>query len=55
MKYPIKVAIVGLGQAGLRHLEAFSNLENVKIVGLADPNLKILSDIKRKHEYDTFT
>ena len=55
MKYPIKVAIVGLGQAGLRHLEAFSNLEIVKIVGLADPNLKILSDIKRKHEYDTFT
>ena len=45
MRNLINVGIVGLGQAGLRHLEAFTNLKNVEIVGVADPDKKILNDI----------
>ena len=55
MRNLINVGIVGLGQAGLRHLEAFTNLKNVEIVGIADPDKKILNDIGGKYDFNTFT
>ena len=55
MRNLINVGIVGLGQAGLRHLEAFTNLKNVEIVGIADPDKKILNDIEGKYDFNTFT
>ena len=55
MRNLINVGIVGLGQAGLRHLEAFTNLKNVEIVGIADPEKKILNDIGGKYDFNTFT
>ena len=51
----INVGIVGLGQAGLRHLEAFTNLNNVEIQGVADPDKKILNDLEIKYDFTTFT
>ena len=51
----INVGIVGLGQAGLRHLEAFTNLKNVEIQGVADPDKKILNDLEIKYDFTTFT
>ena len=55
MKNPINVAIVGMGQAGLKHLLAFKKLKNVKIVGVADSDKKILKEIKAKHGFNTFS
>ena len=49
MRNLINVGIVGLGQAGLRHLEAFTNLKNVEIVGVADPDKKKLNDFGEKY------
>ena len=54
-KNVINVGIVGLGQAGLRHLEAFTNLKNIEIQGVADPEKRILNDIERKYDFPTFT
>ena len=51
----INVGIVGLGQAGLRHLGAFTNLKNVEIQGVADPDKKILNDLEIKYDFTTFT
>jgi len=54
MANPIKVAIVGLGQAGVRHLVAFTKLKNVKILGVADPTHNILNDIGYRYELRNF-
>ena len=50
----LKVAIVGMGQAGLRHLSAFSKLKNVKIEGVADPDKKIMKDINTDYGFNTY-
>ena len=55
MKNPINVAIVGMGQAGLKHLLAFKKLKNVQIVGVADSDKKILKEIKANHGFNTFS
>ena len=47
MKKILKVAIVGMGQAGLRHLSAFSKLKNVQIEGVADSDKNILKALPK--------
>jgi len=55
MKKILKVAIVGMGQAGVRHLSAFSKLKNVQIEGVADPDKKILKDINAEYGFNTYS
>ena len=54
MKKILKVAIVGMGQAGLRHLSSFSKPKNVQIEGVADPDKKILKDINTEYGFNTY-
>jgi len=55
MEKILKVAIVGMGQAGLRHLSAFSKLKNVQIEGVADSDKNILKDINTEYGFNTYS
>ena len=37
----MKYGILGVGQVGLRHAEAFSKIKNLKLVGFVEKNVKI--------------
>ena len=44
----MKYAILGIGQVGLRHFEAFSKIKKLKLVGFIETNLERANSFEKQ-------
>ena len=44
----MKYGILGIGQAGLRHFEAFKKIKNLKLIGFIENNLSKAKSFEKK-------
>ncbi len=45
----VRIAIIGGGKIGIRHLEAYRDIENAKVVGLCDADESLAREISRRY------
>ena len=50
----MKYGILGIGQAGLRHFNAFNNIKNVKLLGFTEFDLKKAKKFEKKFNVKHF-
>jgi UDP-N-acetylglucosamine 3-dehydrogenase len=50
----IKAAVIGVGAMGRNHARVYAELENVKLVGVADSNPILAKDVAAKHQVKSF-
>ena len=50
----MKYGILGIGQAGLRHFNAFNNIKNVKLLGFTEFNLNKAKKFEKKFNVKHF-
>ena len=51
----LRMGIIGGGSIARVHLEAYAAMDNVRLLGLADPNEQILSDVYRSGKIERVT
>ena len=50
-----KVAVIGVGAMGRNHARIYSELPDVKLVGVADPDTKIVEELARRYGTSAYT
>ena len=50
----MKYGILGIGQAGLRHFNAFNNIKNVNLLGFTEFDLKKAKKFEKKFNVKHF-
>ena len=54
MKDPLRVGVVGVGQFGRHHVRVYSELENVRLVGVVDLDVERSRAVAREHRTKAF-
>ncbi len=50
----MKYAILGIGQVGLRHFEAFSKIKKIKLIGFVEKNIERANSFEKKFKIKQF-
>lgn len=55
MQKRLKAAVIGAGSMGQNHLRVYSELEDVELVAVSDPDLNVLDNLRNRYRIRTYT